>query len=73
MRSDTELTPFFFGGSQIPVNMHIAHGSGMKRQYNCHNKQAQDLQMKGHGFGCGLKTTSNKNDNIRLSKYMFHK
>jgi hypothetical protein len=73
MKSDTFQPPFYFGGSQVPVNLHVSHGSGIRRPYNSHKTQVQDLQIKGHGFGCGIKTTSNKNDNIRLTKYMFHK
>ena len=73
MKSDPYQPPFYFGGSQVPVNLSIAHGSGIKRNYISHNNQIQDIPMKGHGFGCGLKTTSNKNDNIKLAKFMFHK
>lgn len=73
MESGGFQTPFYFGGSQVPVNLHMAHGSGIKTSYKCHRQQASDLQSKGHGFGCGLKTTSNKNDNIKLTKYMFRK
>lgn len=73
MESGEYQPPFYFGGSQVPVNLHVAHGSGMRAAYKSHNQQISEIPMKGHGFGCGLKTTSNKNDNIRLTKYMFHK
>lgn len=73
MESGTFQTPFYFGGSQVPVNLNIAHGSGFKTHYNSSMDHIMSIPSKGHGFGLGHKTTSNKNDNIRLPKHLFRK
>ena len=41
--------------------------------YKISKDQIKQVPMLGHGLGVGLKTTTNKNDNIRLAKFMFHK
>jgi hypothetical protein len=69
MDSDTARPPFFFGGSQVPVNLNIMHGSGLRTNYTTTDERVQNLQMKGNGLGVGLKTLSHKNDNIKLNKY----
>jgi hypothetical protein len=69
MDSDTTRPPFFFGGSQVPVNLNVMHGSGLKTNYTTTDEHNQNISMKGNGLGVGLKTTSNKNDNIKLNKY----
>jgi hypothetical protein len=33
MASDCHQPPFFFGGSQVPINLGHAHGSGFKTLY----------------------------------------
>jgi len=73
MESGEYQPPFYFGGSQVPINLHVAHGSGIRKPYECSVANRNMTPVKGHGFGCGLKTTSKKSDNIRLANYMFHK
>ena len=73
MDSDTSRPPFFFGGSQVPINLHLEHNSQMKTPYHFSSDSINQIPMKGHGLGVGLKTTHRKNDNIRLAKHMFHK
>jgi hypothetical protein len=73
MESDEFQPPFYFGGSQVPVNLNQIKGSGFKTtNYKISKDQIKQVPMMGHGLGLGLKTTTNKNDNIRLAKYMFH-
>ena len=69
MDSDTSRPPFFFGGSQVPVNLNIMHNTGLRTNYTTTNEHTNNLQMKGNGLGVGLKTLSHKNDNIKLNKY----
>jgi hypothetical protein len=69
MDSDTSRPPFFFGGSQVPINLNVPHGSGLKTSYTTTDEHTRQIPMRGHGLGVGLKTTSNKNDNIKLNKY----
>ena len=33
MTSDGYLPPFFFGGSQVPINLGIMNGSGIRKKY----------------------------------------
>ena len=73
MDSDTIRPPFYFGGSQVPINLHLDHNSPTKTPYQYSTNDIKGIPMVGHGLGIGLKTTHRKNDNIRLPKYMFHK
>jgi hypothetical protein len=73
MDSESYKPPFFFGGSQVPVALNLDHNASIKTPYHSSGYGVSQLEMKGHGLGVGLKTTHRKNDNIRLTKYMFHK
>ena len=75
MKSDTQSPPFYFGASQVPVALNIAHDASehFKPSYNVSTQSIFDIPMKGHGLGVGLKTTHRKNDNIRIPKFLFHK
>lgn len=73
MDSEPFKPPFYFGGSQVPVNLGLMQGSGFKTSYINSFDHINTIPSKGHGFGLGHKTTSNKNDNIRLPKYLFRK
>lgn len=66
MKSDTEQPPFFFGGSQVPVNLNLSTGSGFKTEhkFSLMDKHAMTPQKRG------AVTTINKNDRIMLPKYM---
>lgn len=58
--------PFFFGGSQVPINLGLVTGSGIKTQYNSHVVQMKNLGASGRG----LETTIQKNHKIYLPKHM---
>jgi len=73
MESGGFQPPFYFGGSQVPINLGYAHGSGFKQTYVNSRNSILETPSKEHGVGCGLKTTHRKNDKIRLAKVMFHK
>jgi hypothetical protein len=71
MSSDNVRPPFYFGGSQVPINLHLDSHNLNKGPYSSSLNNINSISMKGHGLGVGLKTTHNKHDNIRLPKYMF--
>lgn len=73
MDSDTLQPPFYFGGSQVPINLGLEHYPSVKTPYKSSTSNITDIPMVGHGLGVGLKTTHKMNDNIRRAKYMFHK
>jgi len=73
MSSEMYRPPFYFGGSQVPVNLGFEHYPSIKTPYTSSSDHINDIPMMGHGLGVGLKTTMRKNDNIRRAKYMFHK
>ena len=73
MESGASQTPFFFGGSQVPINLGTMYGSGFKQPYYNSFDHIMTIPSKGHGFGIGHKTTSNKNDSIRIPKFLFRK
>jgi hypothetical protein len=73
MDSDTMRPAFYYGGSQVPINLHLEHNSRTKTPYLFSQNTLHEIPVMGHGLGVGHKTTHRKNDNIRLAKYMFHK
>jgi len=73
MSSEMYRPPFYFGGSQVPINLGFEHYPSIKTPYKSSTSSVNDINMIGHGLGVGLKTTMKKNDNIRRAKYMFHK
>jgi len=73
MQSGEFQAPFYFGGSQVPVNLGTIHGSGFRSQYKSAVDTIKNVPMKEHGLGCGLQTTHRKNDNIRIPKLLFRK
>jgi hypothetical protein len=73
MSSDNVRPPFYFGGSQVPINLNLDSHNLNRGSYLSSLDNIKSISMKGHGLGVGLKTTHNKHDNIRLCKYMFHK
>jgi hypothetical protein len=73
MTSEMYKPPFYFGGSQVPINLGVEHYPSQRSPYTSSIENISSIPMKGHGLGVGLKTTMNKNDNIRRAKYMFHK
>ena len=66
MNSDTVQTPFYFGGSQVPVNLHITTGSGIRTAHKFSYEDRDALSTHGRG----IHTTVAKNNNIMLPKYM---
>jgi len=69
MTSGGFQTPFFFGGSQVPLELHHMTGSGFRTKY----KYARDMQEVLGTQGRGIHTTIEKNNKIMLPKKMFHK
>lgn len=59
---DSQQPPFFFGGSQVPLNLGIMKGTGMHTPYESHMDKKRQLPMSGRG----TKTTASKHHNIIL-------
>jgi hypothetical protein len=66
MASDTVQPAFFFGGSQVPINLGIRTGSGFRTPYLSHRREQAGLEASGRG----IKTTMQKHHKIYLPKYM---
>ena len=66
MTSDEFQPPFYFGGSQVPINLGIAIGSGIHTPYISHVEHMKALSAKGRG----IETTVQKNHKIYLPKHM---
>lgn len=72
MESDTKQVPFYFGGSQVPININFMHGAGIKTPYASTQYHKKFLTVKGSGLGCGIETTVAKQNNIRIPHILFH-
>ena len=66
MTSDSFQKPFFFGGSQVPINLGIVTGSGIHTPYKSHIDHMKCLGTKGRG----LELTVQKNHKIYLPKHL---
>ncbi len=66
MTSDEFQKPFFFGGSQVPINLGIKTGSGIHTPYISHINHMKHLSAKGRG----IETTVQKNHKIYLPKHL---
>ena len=68
MASASLQPPFFFGGSQVPVNLGVSHGSG----FGFHNQHISALEcMKQQNCqGRGVGVAYNRHHNIVLPKHM---
>ena len=66
MTSDGFQPPFFFGGSQTPVSLGIATGSGIHTPYISHVEHAKVMPASKRGTGL----TVHKNHNVYLPKHM---
>ena len=66
MTSDEYQPPFYFGASQVPINLGIKTGSGIHTPYISHIDHMR--RMSAHGRGIG--TTIQKNHKIYLPKHM---
>jgi hypothetical protein len=66
MTSDTMQPSFYFGGSQVPINLNIPHGEGLRSKY-----KSSTFHMKSLGTqGRGLENTYNRHSRIALPKHM---
>jgi len=67
---DSNQPPFYFGGSQVPVNLHLdTHGSGFRTS---HNSSIDKMKNLKHNDNLKFnKTTVEKYNNIRLPNHMF--
>ena len=66
MTSDEYQKPFFFGASQVPVNLGLSTGSGIQTPYISHSFHMRHMGAHGRGIG----TTVRKNHKIYLPKHM---
>jgi hypothetical protein len=72
MTSGEFQPPFFFGGSQVPVNLNLdtqkISGSGI-HNYSSHIHRSEDLPVSNK-TGRGITTTASKSGKIFLPKHM---
>lgn len=66
MESGGFQSPFFFGGSQVPLELNHMNGSGIKTPYVSHMHHMKCLNAQNRGTGL----TVQKNHKIYLPKYM---
>jgi len=66
MESGGFQTPFFFGASQVPLELNHLTGSGIKTPYISHTRHARAMDAQCRGTGL----TVHKNHKIYLPKYM---
>ena len=66
MTSNTMQPPFYFGGSQVPVNLTLIHGSGFQTQYKPSLTSMKSLGTQGRG----LENTYSRHNRIALPKHM---
>jgi len=65
---DSNQPSFYFGGSQVPINLHLdSHGSGFRTPHKFSLDKIKELG-DNRKFN---KTTIDKYSNIRLPKHMF--
>ena len=69
MASDSLQPPFFFGGSQVPINLNVAHGSGFRTKYKSSTQEMKNLGYRGL-VGRGIENTYNRHSRIALPKHM---
>ena len=67
MKSNTLQPDFFFGGSQVPINLGLpAHGNGLRSEYKPELSKMKSLSTQGRG----LSNTYSRHTNIVLPKHM---
>jgi hypothetical protein len=65
---ESQQPSFYFGGSQIPINLHLdSHGSGFRTPHKFSYNKMKDLA----GNAKFNKTTIDKYSNIKLPNHMF--
>ena len=66
MTSDALQPAFYFGGSQVPINLGFSHGAGIRTPYKpaLHSMKALGTQ------GRGLENTYSRHNRIVLPKHM---
>jgi len=62
---DSQQAPFFFGGSQVPINLGF-QGSGLRRAYKSHLDHQRQLSTQGRG----IHTTVQKSNKIFLPHHL---
>ena len=53
---------FYFGASQVPINLHIATGQGFRSPYINHKGLSSVIPLRKRG----IDTTASKHHNIRI-------
>lgn len=68
MASASLQPAFYFGGSQVPVNLSVSHGSGFG--FRSQHKPSLDSMKQLDTQGRGIKVAYNRHHNIALPKHM---
>lgn len=68
MASASLQPSFYFGGSQVPVNLGVSHGSGFgfRSQHKSSLESMKQLDTQGRGINVAY----NRHHNIALPKHM---
>lgn len=67
MKSNTMQPDFFFGGSQVPINLGLpTHGQGLRSSYKPELTKMKNLSTQGRG----LSNTYSRHTRIALPKHM---
>ena len=66
MASGGYQVPFFFGGSNIPSDLGMMHGSGITTGHRFTMQSVDKLDMQGRG----IKTTIDKHNKIMMPHHM---
>jgi hypothetical protein len=66
MTSNSLQPPFYFGGSQVPINLGFSHGEGLRSIYKPSLHSMKSLGTQGRG----LENTYSRHNRIALPKHM---
>jgi hypothetical protein len=66
MRSDQEMPAFFFGGSQVPIQLGIPRDGSHQSEYKQTMKKVKEMSISGNG----IKTHYEHTQKIIMPKHM---
>ena len=66
MTSNSMQPAFYFGGSQVPINLGLPHGQGLRSTYKPSLHSMKSLGVQGRG----LENTYSRHNRITLPKHM---
>jgi hypothetical protein len=67
---DSNQPPFYFGGSQVPINTNVIHGTGVRTPYKSTQEHSKNLKLKQSRTGNGTETTTSNHNNIKMPYHL---